>query len=95
MGVAAAKASFAVLYLRVFPENKLSILNKCIVVFVFCQAIEEVLIVIFKCSPVSKSWYPELDGSCLSLVPLWWCTVSKFLPLMSQCSFFGCHYCSL
>lgn len=87
MGVAAAKASFAVLYLRVFPENKLLILNKFIVVFVFCQALEEVLIVVFKCSPVSKSWHPELDGRCLSLVPLWWCTVSKLLHLMKKWSF--------
>ncbi|KAI0136913.1 hypothetical protein BJ170DRAFT_677777 [Xylariales sp. AK1849] len=73
-GVPLAKMSFAVLYLRLLPERGLHILNKCLVAFLFAQAVEETLVVLLKCSPISKSWEPNLDGTCLSLVPLWYIT---------------------
>lgn len=76
IGITSAKASFAVLYLRLFPVRSLVILNKAVITFLLFQAIEESLIVIFKCRPVRRSWMPDLDGYCLDLHPLWYTTVS-------------------
>ncbi|KAI1095376.1 hypothetical protein F5B19DRAFT_489511 [Rostrohypoxylon terebratum] len=73
-GVQAAKASFAVLYLRLFPENNLNIINKSLLVFFLLQAIEETCVVLFHCHPVSKAWDFQLNGSCLDLHPLWYST---------------------
>ncbi|KAI1388236.1 uncharacterized protein F4822DRAFT_428858 [Hypoxylon trugodes] len=73
-GVPAAKASFAVLYLRIFPEGGFRIVNKILIVFLFCQAIEETCVVLFKCHPIRKSWDFQLEGSCFDLHPLWYST---------------------
>ncbi|KAI1807752.1 hypothetical protein F4811DRAFT_504440 [Daldinia bambusicola] len=73
-GVPAAKASFAVLYMRIFPEGGCRIINKFMIVFVFAQSIEETLVVLLKCQPVQKSWDFKLEGSCFDLHPLWYCT---------------------
>ncbi|KAI0846565.1 hypothetical protein F5Y00DRAFT_254520 [Daldinia vernicosa] len=73
-GVVAAKASFAVLYLRIFPEGGFRFVNKILIAFLFAQATEETFVVLFKCSPVRKSWDFKLEGSCFDLHPLWYCT---------------------
>ncbi|KAI1813516.1 hypothetical protein GGS20DRAFT_586460 [Poronia punctata] len=74
-GITSAKASFAVLYLRLFPVNQyLVIMNKAIIIFLLLQAIEESFITLFHCSPVEKSWMSELEGHCLGLKPLWYST---------------------
>ncbi|KAI1210700.1 uncharacterized protein F4807DRAFT_459541 [Annulohypoxylon truncatum] len=73
-GVQAAKASFAMLYLRIFPEGNFRIVNRVLIVFVLCQAIEETCVVIFKCQPIRKSWDFQLEGSCHDLHPLWYST---------------------
>lgn len=73
-GVPAAKASFAVLYLRIFPEGGFRVVNKFLIGFLFAQAIEETCVVLFKCSPVRKSWDFQLEGSCFDLHPLWYST---------------------
>ncbi|KAI1449596.1 hypothetical protein F5Y02DRAFT_414107 [Annulohypoxylon stygium] len=73
-GVQAAKASFAVLYLRIFAEGSFSVVNKILLVFFLLQAVEETCVVIFRCHPVSKSWDFQLDGSCFDLHPLWYTT---------------------
>ncbi|KAI0485649.1 hypothetical protein F4859DRAFT_511844 [Xylaria cf. heliscus] len=75
IGMTSAKASFAVLYLRLFPVRRLVILNKAVITFLLFQATEESLIVIFKCKPIRRSWMPDLeDGYCLDLHPLWYTT---------------------
>ena len=53
------------------------ILNKLLILFVTCQATEEVFVVLFKCKPFLKSFYPEMEGTCINLIPLWWTTVSN------------------
>ncbi|KAI2473485.1 hypothetical protein F4781DRAFT_192289 [Annulohypoxylon bovei var. microspora] len=73
-GMAAAKASFAVLYLRIFPEVDFRVVNKILIVFVLLQATEETCIVLFKCHPIQKSWNFQLEGSCLDLHPMWYIT---------------------
>ncbi|KAI1745551.1 hypothetical protein F4680DRAFT_465481 [Xylaria scruposa] len=74
IGITSAKASFAVLCLRLFPVRSLVILNKAVITFLLFQAIEESLVVIFRCRPIRKSWMPDLDGYCLDLHPLWYTT---------------------
>ncbi|KAI1381653.1 hypothetical protein F4677DRAFT_403829 [Hypoxylon crocopeplum] len=73
-GVPAAKASFAILYLRIFPEGGFRLVNKILIGFLFAQALEETCVVIFKCSPIEKSWNFQLEGSCFDLHPLWYST---------------------
>ncbi|KAI1139507.1 hypothetical protein F5Y05DRAFT_325172 [Hypoxylon sp. FL0543] len=73
-GVPAAKASFAVLYLRIFPEGGFRVVNKFLIAFLFAQAVEETCVVLFKCRPIRKSWDFQLEGSCYDLHPLWYCT---------------------
>ncbi|KAG5748391.1 hypothetical protein H9Q70_008929 [Fusarium xylarioides] len=74
LGIGCAKSSFAVLYLRIIPEPVLRILNKCLIVFLAMQAIEEALIVIFQCRPVMAAYVvPRLaNAKCLDLRVLWW-----------------------
>ncbi|KAI0101807.1 hypothetical protein GGR51DRAFT_528567 [Nemania sp. FL0031] len=74
VGITSAKASFAILYMRLFPIRRLAILNKAVVVFLLFQAIEESLIVPLRCRPIRKSWVPDLEGYCLDLHPLWYST---------------------
>ncbi|KAI0381568.1 hypothetical protein F5Y04DRAFT_288421 [Hypomontagnella monticulosa] len=73
-GVPAAKASFAVLYLRIFPEGGFRFVNKILIGFLFAQAVEETCVVLFKCHPITKSWDFRLEGTCLDLHPLWYST---------------------
>ena len=74
-GMFAAKSSFAVLYLRILQGRRLALLNKFIMVFLLCQAIEETLVVMLQCQPVAKAWDASIAGGhCLNLRPMWWCT---------------------
>lgn len=68
--------SFAVLYIRINPQRQLVLLNKCIMAFLACQAIEEVFVVVFKCTPIEASFKVDVVGKCLDLHVLWWSTVS-------------------
>ncbi|KAJ3535902.1 hypothetical protein NM208_g6946 [Fusarium decemcellulare] len=76
VGVSLAKSSFAVLYLRINPQPALRIANKCLVVFLTCQAIEEAFIVIFQCKPFHAAYMAErpADAKCLNMYVLWWST---------------------
>ncbi|CAM1501886.1 Fc.00g038700.m01.CDS01 [Cosmosporella sp. VM-42] len=74
IGISLAKSSFAVLYLRIQPEKKLRIANKILMVFLACQAIEEALLVIFKCTPVRASWVVGIEAKCVDIRVLWWTT---------------------
>ncbi|KAK1659133.1 hypothetical protein BDP55DRAFT_720060 [Colletotrichum godetiae] len=71
-GLALAKMSFAVLYIRMLPDRRLVMMNKAIILFLCCQAIEESLIPIFQCNPIAKAWTVGMEGSCLDLPVLWW-----------------------
>lgn len=72
LGITSAKASFAALYIRLFPIRRLAMLNKVIVGFLLIRAIEETSIALFKCRPIRKAWTPDLEGDCLDLHALWY-----------------------
>ncbi|TLD26639.1 hypothetical protein PspLS_04626 [Pyricularia sp. CBS 133598] len=71
-GTAFAKCSFAVLYLRLIPNKYARWLNRGIIFYVLCQAIEESLINIFQCRPVAKAWDPSMEGTCVNIETMWW-----------------------
>ncbi|TLS28104.1 hypothetical protein PpBr36_00911, partial [Pyricularia pennisetigena] len=71
-GTSLAKCSFAVLYLRLIPNRYVQILNRCIIVYVLCQAIEETLVNVFQCRPVAKAWDPAIEGTCVNIKTMWW-----------------------
>ncbi|CAK7230910.1 hypothetical protein SEUCBS140593_007749 [Sporothrix eucalyptigena] len=68
------KAAFCILYLRILRGRTLELLNKGLIVFFAAQSIEECFVTIFQCHPVQKAWFPSVEGTCFSLVPLFWCT---------------------
>ncbi|TLD03418.1 uncharacterized protein PgNI_12349 [Pyricularia grisea] len=78
-GCALAKCSFAVLYLRLIPNRYVQILNKCLIFYMFCQAIEETLINVFQCQPVAKAWDPKIKGSCINIEIMWWVGPMPFI----------------
>ncbi|EHA54536.1 hypothetical protein MGG_01398 [Pyricularia oryzae 70-15] len=71
-GTALAKCSFAVLYLRLIPNRYVQWLNRGIIFYVLCQAIEETFVNIFQCRPVAKAWDPSLEGTCINIETMWW-----------------------
>lgn len=73
--------SFAVLYIRIQPNHILNVLNKILIAFLVCQAIEETLVVILKCKPIEASYKVDVVGECLDLRVLWWSTVRPRIDL--------------
>lgn len=59
------------------PDRRLVVMNRAIILFLCCQAIEESLIPIFQCKPIAKAWTVGMEGSCLDLPVLWWSGVSE------------------
>ncbi|KAI6367392.1 hypothetical protein MCOR25_004928 [Pyricularia grisea] len=74
LSITSAKASFAVLYLRILQPTGGSWvrpLNISVLIFLACQATEEILVVLLQCQPFAKAYDDSLDGSCYSLEPMW------------------------
>ncbi|KAJ5937121.1 hypothetical protein N7466_003571 [Penicillium verhagenii] len=69
LSLGAIKLSFCFFYLRIFPGDTLRKISWALVVIIIAETIEEVFVVIFQCSPVSKAWdaSAEAPGKCLSL----------------------------
>ena len=62
------KMSFLFFYLRIFPGRKMAWACYILIGILACQCIEEVLVVVFQCSPVDKAWNSATPGKCLSLL---------------------------
>ncbi|OLN87301.1 hypothetical protein CCHL11_03612 [Colletotrichum chlorophyti] len=61
------KMSFAVLYLRLLPDQVYQRINKFLVVLLLAEGIEETAVVIFRCTPIERAWTPTTPGTCLDL----------------------------
>lgn len=60
--------SLSLLYLKVFSITKFKWLYYLVILVVICQFVEELIVVIFQCSPISKFFYPTtVAGSCIDL----------------------------
>ncbi|KAG9251428.1 uncharacterized protein F5Z01DRAFT_692182 [Emericellopsis atlantica] len=73
-GVATAKITFAILYIRVLPQRFLQLLNKFLIAFLIAQATEESLIAILHCRPIEAAFKLGVHGKCLNMNVLWWST---------------------
>lgn len=77
LGFVTVKLSFVFLYLRLLTGKKYQLLNKFLVIFLICQGIEEVGVVLLRCKPVKKAWIPGMEGSCIDLLPFYYVAVSS------------------
>lgn len=68
--------SFAVLYIKLLPGTIYRRLNQALLVILLAQGFEESLVVIFRCTPVSKAWTPSGKGHCLDLRSFYYTSVS-------------------
>ncbi|KAL8391783.1 hypothetical protein RB595_002116 [Gaeumannomyces hyphopodioides] len=74
--ITSVKGSFAFLYMRFLAHTGrgwVVPLNTAVLVFLACQAIEEVSVVIFQCVPIESQWRPDVEGACYGLAPMWIC----------------------
>lgn len=81
LSITSAKASFAVMFLRILQPTGGSWvrpLNISILVFLACQATEEILVVLLQCKPFAKAFDDTIDGNCYSLETMWLCDVGCF-----------------
>ncbi|KAK2058847.1 hypothetical protein LY76DRAFT_654202 [Colletotrichum caudatum] len=61
------KMSFAVLYLRLLPDEVYRRINKFLILLLLAEGVEETAVVIFRCAPVRRAWTPTVPGTCLDL----------------------------
>ncbi|GKT47193.1 satratoxin biosynthesis SC1 cluster protein 4 [Colletotrichum spaethianum] len=61
------KMSFAVLYLRLLPDQVYIRINKFLIILLLAEGIEETAVVIFRCAPIQRAWTPTVPGTCLDL----------------------------
>ncbi|KAK8084279.1 hypothetical protein PG997_005550 [Apiospora hydei] len=76
-----AKASLAALYLTVFRGRSclLHILNQGLLLFLVCEAIEEIAVVTSQCLPTIGAWSSTGPGACVNLKPFWWTTFACYM----------------
>ncbi|KAK2002521.1 hypothetical protein LX36DRAFT_599342 [Colletotrichum falcatum] len=66
------KMSFAVLYLRLLPDDVYRRINKFLVLLLLAEGIEETAVVIFRCAPIQRAWTPTVPGTCLDLTAFYY-----------------------
>ncbi|KAK8054074.1 hypothetical protein PG996_013375 [Apiospora saccharicola] len=76
-----AKASLAALYLTLFRGRSclLRTLNQGLLLFLVCEAIEEVAVVMSQCLPAIGAWSSSGSGTCVNLKPFWWTTFACYM----------------
>jgi hypothetical protein len=75
-GVAIAKMSMLLLYLRIFQTNGFRRAVYVVMFLVVGAAIGTILPTIFQCNPIQKAWTPSLKGHCLYQPPVWYAASS-------------------
>lgn len=65
--IAAVKISILLLYLRIFPSQRLRVIAWTVGCFVACCAVTQSLLVMFQCRPVRVAWDVETKGNCVRL----------------------------
>ncbi|KAH8660374.1 hypothetical protein BX600DRAFT_551782 [Xylariales sp. PMI_506] len=66
-GVMLVKLSVLKMYLRIFPSSGFRVAAAIIAAIVTAWCIAIILVCIFQCNPISKAWYPWIDGQCINL----------------------------
>ncbi|KAL7943963.1 hypothetical protein V8C42DRAFT_358684 [Trichoderma barbatum] len=68
------KMSLGMLYLRIFPDRKFRIAVISVMVVTGAYTFAAVLLTIFACKPIDKSWNKALPGVCVNSISIWYST---------------------
>ncbi|KAH8901437.1 hypothetical protein GQ53DRAFT_775991 [Thozetella sp. PMI_491] len=68
------KLSICSLYLRLFPDRRLRIGVYTVMGITITYTLIAILLTVFSCNPIQKSWNKELQGSCLDSRSIWYGT---------------------
>lgn len=74
-GFAAIRLSFVALYHRIFVHKWFKLVNKLLGCFLLAEAIEESLVLLFRCRPVYMAWTPGTVGYCVNLKAYYYASV--------------------
>lgn len=69
--LACSKLSIAVQYQRIFTGGKTNMAVWGTIIFIVANTIQSFFINLFFCTPVRKSWQPDVQGSCLNKKRVW------------------------
>jgi hypothetical protein len=61
------------LYLRIFPARKFRLAVVSVMGLTVAYTLAAVLMTIFACKPISKSWNKTLPGVCVNSISIWYC----------------------
>lgn len=67
LSISLSKMSLLLLYIKVFPLSRLTIVSKAAFVFVGILAVSGVLTTLLICQPIERNWYIHTPGHCGSL----------------------------
>ena len=71
------KLSLGALYLRIFPDRKFRIAVITVMAVTATYTLAAVLLTVFGCNPIRKSWNKELPGYCIPSINIWYCKCSS------------------
>ncbi|PWY72958.1 integral membrane protein [Aspergillus heteromorphus CBS 117.55] len=74
LALGTVKVSFCLLYLQIFPGKRFRIACWSLLGLLTAETTEEIFVVIFQCSPVSKAWDASgtVQGKCLNLTAFYY-----------------------
>ncbi|KAL7931949.1 hypothetical protein V8C35DRAFT_308954 [Trichoderma chlorosporum] len=68
------KMSLGMLYLRIFPDRKFRLAVISVMAVTAAYTLAAVLLTIFACKPIEKSWNKALPGVCVNSISIWYST---------------------
>ena len=84
------KLSMGTMYFRIFPGRKFHIAVGDVMGICVAYTLAAVLLTVFACKPIRKSWDKELSGTCLQSRTIWYCKWKTRASLMWIASCGGC-----
>src|SRR5437016_2078272 len=67
----ATKLSIVFLYLRVFSVHWLDAASYAMALYVLCYGLASVLVTLFECTPVVRSYDRSIAGTCINFTAFW------------------------
>lgn len=65
--------SLGMLYLRIFPDRKFRMAVVSVMAVTAAYTLAAVLMTVFACNPIEKSWNKPLPGKCVNSISIWYC----------------------
>ncbi|RFU75018.1 hypothetical protein TARUN_7223 [Trichoderma arundinaceum] len=72
------KMSLGMLYLRIFPGSKFRIAVLSVMAITIAYTLAAVLMTVFACNPIEKSWDKVLPGKCVNSISIWYSFADLF-----------------